>query len=210
MIVAVVLAAGRSRRLGHPKPLLPCRQKTFLEAVLETVAASRADEARIVLGHRAQTIRRELGLKEGTFVVNPDYDAGMLSSVQCGIRTLAGATRAFLIWPVDHPLVARATVDKLVDEFLATEASVVLPVYEGKRGHPVLFHAALAAELMNAAARQGARAVVHAHAHDRIEVPVGDCGVVTDIDTPEVYERVFGRTVPAWPGRDRSEARTRC
>jgi molybdenum cofactor cytidylyltransferase len=116
----------------------------------------------------------------------------MLTSVQCGIRSLPRGTRGFLIWPVDHPLVAVKTVDSLLGELSGGDPAVVLPVHHGRRGHPVLFAAALALELMEAPASEGARAVVRAHRRDRVEVPVDDPGVITDIDTPEAYAAAFG------------------
>jgi molybdenum cofactor cytidylyltransferase len=193
LIVGVVLAAGRSERIGSPKPLLRCGSTTFLGAIFDTLSASRADDVRVVLGHGADEVRAATGLPDEIFTFNPDHESGMLSSVQRGIRALPRETRGFLLWPVDHPLVKVETVDRLVDEFLRTTAAVTLPLHEGRRGHPVLFSVALAEELMAAPASRGARAVVRAHASDRIEVPVGDPGVVADIDTKEAYEAAFGK-----------------
>jgi molybdenum cofactor cytidylyltransferase len=196
MIAAVVLAAGRSERMGRPKPLLPCGERSFLQSILDTVDASAVDVVRVVLGHAAGKIRDALALPDGIVAVNDHYDQGMLSSVQCGIRLLPLATRAFLLWPVDHPLVRVETVNALVEAHLSQDPPIALPLYAGRRGHPVLFSARLAAELMEAPPTQGARAVVHAHAADLAEIPVEDPGVVTDIDTPDAYESAFGRPLP--------------
>lgn len=196
MIVAVILAAGRSERMHRPKPLLPCGDTTFLGRILETLGESRVDRVQVVLGHRSEEVRGSLGQAAADFTVNESYDAGMLSSIQCGVRQLPRETRGFLIWPVDHPLVRVATVDRLIDEFFRGDASLVLPVHDGRRGHPVLFSSRLAMELMDAPPGRGARAVVHAHAEDRLEIPVDDGGVVTDIDTPRAYADVFGHPPP--------------
>jgi len=192
VIVAIVLAAGRSERMGTLKPLLPCWGTNFLGAVLDTVAASGVDDVRVVLGHRADEVRSATGLPDAIFRYNPDHDAGMLTSIQCGIRSLPRRTRGFLIWPVDHPLVRVETIDALLGALLRDGPALVLPVHDGRRGHPVLFAAALAMELMEAPISDGARAVVRAHRSDRIEVPVDDPGVITDIDTPEAYAAAFG------------------
>jgi CTP:molybdopterin cytidylyltransferase MocA len=192
VIVGIVLAAGRSERMGTLKPLLPCGRTNFLGAVLDTLAASGVDDVRVILGHGAQEVRSATALREELFRYNPDHAAGMLTSVQCGIRSLPRGTRGFLIWPVDHPLVTAETVDSLLLELSRGEPAVVLPVHHGRRGHPVLFAADLAMELMEAPASEGARAVVRAHRRDRIEVEVDDPGVVTDIDTPEAYAAAFG------------------
>jgi molybdenum cofactor cytidylyltransferase len=196
VIIGIVLAAGRSERMGTPKPLLPCGRTNFLGAILDTLAASAVDDVRVILGHDADVVRRATGLPDERFRYNPDHAAGMLTSVQCGIRALPRGTRGFLIWPVDHPLVLVETVDSLLGELSRGDAAVALPVHDGRRGHPVLFAAALAVELMEAPASKGARAVVRAHQRDRIEVPVDDPGVITDIDTPEAYAAVFGAAPP--------------
>jgi len=192
VIVGIVLAAGRSERMGSPKPLLLCGRTNFLGAILDTLAASRVDDVRVILGHAEDEIRRAMGLPDELFRLNPDHGTGMLSSVQCGVRSLPRETRGFLIWPVDHPLVKVETVDLLLEEQSRGDPAVVLPVHRGRRGHPVLFAAALAIELMEAPASEGARAVVRAHDDDRLEMPVDDPGVIADIDTPEAYAAAFG------------------
>lgn len=196
MIVALVLAAGRSERVGRPKALLPCGETTFLRSILNTLSTSRVDEYRVVLGHEAAAIRSASRIGKDVCVVNESYRDGMLSSVQCGIRALPRQTAGFLLWPVDHPLVRTETVDLLVREFRRSLAPVVVPVHGGRRGHPVVFHERSALELLEAPADRGARAVVHAHRTDRVELEVEDAGVTTDINTPEAYQRAFGKPLP--------------
>jgi CTP:molybdopterin cytidylyltransferase MocA len=192
-IAAVVLAAGRSERFGRLKPLLPAGATTFLGAILDTLATCRVDEVRVVLGHGAEEVKTALGLPEAVYTVNLNYDAGMLSSVRAGIHALPPDLAGFFLWPVDHPLVRAATIDLLVDAFANRGSPIVLPSHHGRRGHPVLFGAGLAPELVASADSVGARQVVHAHASEVLEVPVEDSGVVTDIDTPQAYEEAFGR-----------------
>jgi molybdenum cofactor cytidylyltransferase len=192
VIAAVVAAAGRSERMGRPKPLLACGPTTFLGAILDTLAASPVDSVRVVLGHAAETVKTELGLPESVYVVNLNYDAGMLSSIRTGLHALPLGTRAFLLWPVDHPRVSGRTVKRLIEAFERTGAPVVLPVHAGRRGHPVLFSARLIPELVAAPDDQGARFVVRAHAEDVVEVEVEDPGVTEDLDTPDAYARAFG------------------
>lgn len=192
MIVAIILAAGRSERIGRTKALLPCGDTHFLGTILDTLAASRVDDVRVVIGRDADEIRKAAGVPQAKLLVNPDPDSGMLSSVQCGIRSLPRGTRGFLIWPVDHPLVKAETIDRLVEGLFRGSPSIVLPLHQDRRGHPVLFSAELAMELMEAPASEGARSVVHAHDDDRVELPVDDPGVITDIDTPEAYAAAFG------------------
>jgi molybdenum cofactor cytidylyltransferase len=185
VIAAVVLAAGSSSRMGAPKARLAADERTtFLSRILATL---READVRVV---RVVTAPDMTGVPNA--VVNPDPSRGMLSSVQCGLRELPEGCEAVLLWPVDHPAVTPQTVRSLIDAFRSGGHPAVVPVHGGQRGHPVLFAAHLVAELLSADPAVGARAVVHAHA-DRLELSVGDAGVVLDVDTPEDYRQAFGR-----------------
>lgn len=194
MITAIVLAAGKSERIGRPKPLLPTGDGTsFLEAILETMTGTAVDEVRVVVGHEAEQVIDVGGLVRHVIVHNREFERGMLSSVQAGIRALPSGTTAFLVWPVDQPLVRADTVDRIIDAWKRRHAPVVVPTHHGKRGHPTLFSAKLSAELLRAPEDEGARAVVHAHEKNLVEVEVDDPGILTDIDTPQEYRKAFGR-----------------
>ena len=191
MIAAVVLAAGRSERMGRPKALLPARNTTFLGAILETLGACGVTEVRVVLGHRAEEIARVFRDDPARIVVNASYDSGMLSSVRAGINALPRRVDAFLLWPVDHPLVNRETVSRLI-EARAGGARIAVPLHAGRRGHPVLLAADLIPEILRAPDSEGAASVVRSHAEERVEVEVDDPAAVTDVDTPEAYVAAFG------------------
>jgi CTP:molybdopterin cytidylyltransferase MocA len=178
--------------MGRPKALLPCRGGTFLGSILQTLEDARIPDVRVVLGHESARIRAGFAWKPGQVVENGDYDSGMLSSVRAGIRALPVGVSAFLLWPVDHPLVTAATVRILVDEHDRSGRPIVVPSYRGKRGHPTLFAASLAPVLLAAPDAGGARSVVRERHADVVEAAVDDPGVVTDIDTPEAYEAALG------------------
>ena len=150
---------------------------TFIEAIMATLDAAGVGQVRVVVAPG------KIGRHRGE-IVNPDPERGMLSSIQCGLTSLEPAIAAALIWPVDHPFVAAASVRGIIDAFRAKRAPIVVPTYDGRRGHPVLFSRSTFDELLTADPAEGARAVVHAHG-DRIELPVDDAGVLADIDTPE-------------------------
>lgn len=193
MIVALVLAAGRSERMGRPKALLPLHGGTFLEAILGTIAGSRVDDVKVVLGHGSDEILRRVALSDDRAVTNADWPLGMLSSIRAGLRALPPEAEAFLLWPVDHPLASRETIDLLVAAFRAGAGRIVAPRYAGRRGHPVLFDARLAGEMVAAPDAVGAKAVVHAHEDEVATLDVDDPGVTTDIDTRAAYEAALGR-----------------
>ena len=189
MTAAVVLAAGASSRMGVPKWSLPTAPggPTFLESIRATLREAGVASVRVVVAPGAPPA-------EGV-VVNPEPGRGMLSSVQCGLRALPPGVHAVLLWPVDHPLVTATTVVELLRARREGGHPVVVPTFDGRRGHPVLFDARVLPELLAADPGVGARAVVHAH-RDRCELPVPDRGVLTGIDTRDDYRRAFGRDVP--------------
>jgi len=190
MIGAIVLAAGSSSRMGRAKAHLPAGPsgRSFVDTVTETLAGAGVSEVRVVVSPGLTRPPRQA-------VVNPDPSAGMLSSVQCGLRAFRETPDAVFVWPVDHPLVERDTVVAMVAAFQRAGAPVIVPTHGGRRGHPVLFASRIFSELLAADPSVGARSVVHAH-DDRLELAVADPGVVADIDTPEDYARVFGAVAP--------------
>jgi molybdenum cofactor cytidylyltransferase len=126
--------------------------------------------------------------------MNEQWEQGQLSSIQAGIRSLPPGTDGLLLCLIDHPLISAALVDELVGRFYLEQrarAAIVLPVYQGKRGHPVIFSAALFDELLAAPMDQGARSVVWAHAEEVAEVSTSDQGCVLNLNDPEAMQRVL-------------------
>lgn len=191
-LVAVILAAGESRRMGTPKALLPYRGKTFIEHLLEITRHTRIGARRIVLGAHLDQIRAKLPGEAASIVVNPDWRQGQLSSIQAAIRTVApDETAGLVLCPVDHPLFSPKLIAQLIDAFDSTGQLVVLPVYHGRRGHPVIFAASLYPELLAASPAIGAREVVWAHAAELHEVSTEEEGVVLNINDPETLRRAL-------------------
>lgn len=191
-LVAAILAAGESRRMGSPKALLPYRGKTFIEHLIEITHHPRIAVKRIVLGAHLDEIRAKLPGESVSVVVNPDWRQGQLSSIQAAIRTIAAdETAGIILSPVDHPLVSAQLIARLIDAFDSSGQLIVLPIYHGRRGHPVIFAASLYAELLAASPAIGAREVVWAHAAELLEVPTEEEGVVLNINDPETLRRAL-------------------
>ncbi len=185
-IAGVILAAGESRRMGRPKALLDWRGITVLEHMIELIGAI-ADPVIVVAGCHAGAIR-EHGVKS-TVIENPDPARGMLSSLKCGLRAVPPETGAVLFTPVDYPAVSARTLGALAAA-AAANAPLAIPVFEGRRGHPVLIARPLVDEVLALADDGRASDVIHRHLGRAILVQVNDRGVVEDIDDPETYERL--------------------
>jgi len=209
MLAAVILSGGSSSRMGSPKALLAYQGRPFLEHLLEVTVHPKIGVRRVVLGAHAEDIAKNIVLDPDEIVINDDWKKGQLSSIQAAIRSLPGAglpatggiakdgaergTDGLLLCLIDHPLISGDLVDVLIEQFYATRAKIVLPKYEGRRGHPVIFPSALYDELLRAPADKGARAVVWAHAADVLEVPTNEEGCVLNLNDPETLLRATGR-----------------
>ncbi|MGH9678498.1 MAG: nucleotidyltransferase family protein [Candidatus Acidiferrales bacterium] len=191
MLAALILSAGASSRMGRPKALLPYREGTFLQHLIEVTRHPRIGVTRVVLGAGAAEIQAAANLDPSIVVLNPEWETGQLSSICAGIRSLSRMeTDGVVLCPVDHPLVSAALVDDLVEQFYKERKAIVLPTYKGHRGHPAIFSSALYPELLAAPPEKGARAVVWAHAGDIQEVPTDEEGVILNLNDPEMLRHV--------------------
>jgi len=197
MLAAAILSAGESRRMGTPKALLPYRGSTFLEHLIEVTRHPRVGVLRIVLGAGAEVIRDTLRLEEASVVINDEWEKGQLSSIQAALRSLSAAgTEGMILCPVDHPLVSASLVARLIEEFDSSGKLVVLPTYQGRRGHPLIFRASLYDELLEASAEVGARQVVWAHQEEVLEVATDEEGIILNLNDPETLRKALeGKSV---------------
>ncbi len=173
--------------MGHPKALLPIRGTTFLDNILAAISASMASPAIVVVGHHRDEITPSI--RSGAVVAfNANYEQGMITSIQTGIRSLPADTDGALLFLVDHPLTHAETINSLIAQF--RPGHIILPTFEGRRGHPVLFAREILDEILELPPSSGANTVVWRNPSRIIEVPVGDSGIVVDIDTPEQYNEL--------------------
>jgi molybdenum cofactor cytidylyltransferase len=189
-IAAMILSAGASRRMEQPKGLLTIGGTSFLKHIADVVTASDIRDTVIVLGADHDSIRNALGWFGGTVVVNHDWESGQLSSIVAGINALeSGGHSGILLWPVDHPLIPASLITRMVHAYRESGSPIVVPVYRGRRGHPVILSRTVFDEVRSAPGTVGLRSVVHAHKEHICEVPTEEEGVVINIDTPDDYRR---------------------
>jgi len=194
-LAAVILAAGESRRMGRPKALILQHGVPALQHLIDHLQDPRIASRRIVLGSHADEIREQVRDDTRNFLLNPTWQRGQLSSLQIALRSLDEIEHhedGILVWPVDHFLVSRATIDVLIEGFLSTGRLIAVPTFHGRRGHPVIFAKQLYAELLAAPPEVGARAVVRAHANEILEVPTEEEAVVLNLNDPETLKQALG------------------
>lgn len=190
-VAGIVLAAGRSSRMGTAKPLLELDGETFLERAIETLEAGGCEPVVVVLGDgESRGPAGEIARASGARVVeNPRADAEQIDSLRVGLAALPADIDAAVVLPVDHPLAEADTVRALLRAFADGGAPIVRPVYRDCPGHPVLFARATWEELAGPDLERGARDVVHRYAAEIRDVILDDRGVTVDIDTPDEYRR---------------------
>ncbi|HEV2764307.1 MAG TPA: nucleotidyltransferase family protein [Pyrinomonadaceae bacterium] len=197
MVAAVILAAGRSRRMGAFKPLLPFPVgRTVVGACVESLRGAGVGEIVVVVGHRAEEVRRALEGARVRFASNDEPESEMGVSVARGVEALSEEARAVLVSLVDQPAVPARAVREVVEAYIKTGARLVVPTWGGRGGHPVLVDLALREELLSLVPREGLRALFEAHRTEVLRLPVSSPYVARDADTWEdyraLYEEVFG------------------
>ncbi len=181
----MILAAGQSRRMGKPKQLLRVAGKTLLEHTIASARASGASEIVLVLGARADEIRSQTGLERVTVVVNPEYEQGMGTSIGAGLKALSKGVDAALIVLADQPFVQAATLNQLIAHYEKARPQIVIPVFKGFRGNPVLLDRSVFDEVMGLPGDVGCRAIFGDHTQGIHKVAVDDVGVLLDADTTD-------------------------
>lgn len=190
-IVGVILAAGEGSRMGAVKQLLPFKGETILERVIDNANASSLQGVVVVIGHRADLLEPMIAGKDVTIVVNGDYKSGQSSSIKAGLGALTEGVDAVLFLLGDQPLVAPETINRILDAFRSSQSPIVLPVFNGKRGNPVLFSHETFLRLEALSGDCGARGLFEEYAGRILEVPVDDGSIHFDVDTEEDYQQLL-------------------
>jgi len=193
MISVIILGAGRSERMGQTKQTMPFGTATILEKTINNYIGSEAGKIIVVLGHQALKIKKIIGDKSVDIVINPDYGQGMSTSLIAGVKNINERTGAVMIALGDQPLIESKTINQLIREYERHEKGIVVPVYRGKRGHPIIIAVKYKAELLSLHGDTGAREIIERHPSDVLEVPVATDAICIDIDTLESYRSAVDR-----------------
>jgi molybdenum cofactor cytidylyltransferase len=187
MITALILAAGQSKRMGQPKMLLPWGKTTVLGQVIDVFKAAGIEDILVVTGGAKELVEALVGTSART-VFNPGFAEGeMLSSIQAGLAELKPGTEAVLIGLGDQPQVQERSVRLVVEEYTQSKASLVVPSFQMRRGHPWLVARPHWGEILKMEPSETPRDFLNRHSADIRYVEINDPGILKDLDTPEDY-----------------------
>jgi molybdenum cofactor cytidylyltransferase len=189
-IAAIVLAAGRSSRMGEHKLLLSLGDRPLIAHVVAAACASSADPVLVALGHEAERVRAALPPDRYVAVANPDYAQGMASSLRAGIAAVPVECAGAIVLLGDQPLVTAGLLDRLIDAARHDSYSIVAATYASRRGSPVYFPRMYFSELEAIAGDEGGRSVLARHPDRMRLVECADIASALDVDRPEDYERI--------------------
>lgn len=177
--------------MGEPKQLLPFRESTIVETVVDSMLSAKFNEVIVVVGHRAAEIEKQLGTRPPQIVFNPDYRDGMLTSAQAGILACKESD-AFALMLVDQPFITSDLINRVIEAYQQTEKGIAVPSYNYKRGHPVIFARKYASDILALGTESdGVRSLLKKYSDDIHYVAVDTDDVLRDIDDREDYERAL-------------------
>jgi molybdenum cofactor cytidylyltransferase len=191
-IWTIVLAAGASERMGQPKMLLPFDGKNILGKVVDTAVEVTGAQVVVVLDERQEEILINVRELFVSFTFNPDPSQGMLSSVISGLNALPETTTAFFLFLGDQPQIQAKVAQNLKESWMKDPGGILIPVYGGKRGHPVLISIRYQEEIKNLPAEYGLKGLMLRHPGEIRELECGAPEILRDIDTPADYRYETG------------------
>lgn len=191
-IDGIIPAAGRSSRMGAPKPTLDADGAPFIERAVVALRDGGCRDVIAVLSPDDATAASAASRAGARVLMNTASESEQIDSIRLGLRNLLPGALGAVVLPVDHPLATSATVRALIDAWSGSGAPIARASHRGTAGHPTLFSAAIFDELLQGELPEGARTIVAAHAGELLDVAVDDAGVTTDVDTPDDYRRAFG------------------
>jgi molybdenum cofactor cytidylyltransferase len=186
-ICAIILAAGESKRMGFPKMLLDFNGKSMLEKVIENVQMSEVDHILVVLGAERNKLTELVSKMNVKCCYNDDYKSGMLSSVKWGVSNIPKDCEALL--QGDQPLISGEIINMIIDAFRSSGKKIVIPVYQKKRGHPLLIGRKHLDKIEFLDDNAGLRSLAYLYPGDVLEVETSNAAILRDIDTYDEYKK---------------------
>jgi molybdenum cofactor cytidylyltransferase len=186
-IWAIILAAGESKRMGFPKMLLSFNGRSMIENVIGNVISSDIDNSMVVLGADKGLLSELISKSPVKYCYNDNYKEGMLSSVKCGFRNLPSDIEAVMVFQGDQPFIIPKVINMLIEEYRRCGKGIVIPVYEKRRGHPVLIDRKYRKKINKLNSSEGLRSLASQFPEDVRCIETDSPGILRDFDTYEEY-----------------------
>lgn len=188
----LIVAAGCSRRMKKFKPLLPLGSGCIIEHTISRFIEAGFSDIVVVVGHRREELIPVLNKLKVQIVINEEYDqTDMLESVKLGLRVMPADTRGVLLCPADIPMIDPETIKEIADTGKESDAFAIIPSFEGRRGHPILFGRRMVEEILKYRGENGIHGVLEKFENRIQHVVVKDENMLMDIDRPEDYEKLL-------------------
>ena len=187
-IWAIILAAGSSTRMKKQKLLLPFNGKTIIETVLANATESVGKNVMVVLGSNREEISSKIENYKVNRCINKNHEDGMLTSAICGFKALPNNSKAALVFLGDQPQIPSSVAKFVIEEWKKSGKGIVVPVFQKRRGHPVLIETRFISEIENLDQNRGLKQLLVKHPEEVLEVDCTQQEILRDIDTPEEYE----------------------
>jgi molybdenum cofactor cytidylyltransferase len=186
MIGGIILAAGKSSRMGSPKSLLPWDGDALINYQIKCLSQSSVSEITVVLGYQANLIFRQIITSiPSKIVINHKFSYGKTTSIKAGLRAISNGVSEILLIGVDQPR-SPTLLKNIIREHIESGALITQPVFHGKGGHPLIFNSKLFPELLTLdESKSGVREVIKIHSGQLNQVVVEDQSVILDLNTPE-------------------------
>lgn len=190
-LVALILAAGYSTRMGAFKPLLSIDGEYAIARCIKSLREGGINDIRVIVGHRAQDLLPIVSSLDVTPIFNDNYSLGMFSSIITGLNTFTSEVGGFLLLPGDTPLVKKTTIAKLIKKYQNGDYSVIYPTFLGKRGHPPLITRKCFGDILAQNLDSNLRIVLEKFNKESFNLPCIDQGILLDMDTPKDYQKIL-------------------
>ncbi len=199
MLIALIPAAGHSRRMGRPKLALLLGNRTVLERVIDALREAKVDQIVVVLAPHVAELAEPARSAGANVVILPEATPDMRATIEAGLAHIAATFHpncddAWLLCPADHPVLDAKVVMQMWDEYrMQPECSIGVPVFNGKRGHPTIISWRHAEQIHAFHRGFGLNKYLRQFAAETLELPIDSADVLIDLDTPEDYEKLRTR-----------------
>lgn len=190
-IAGVILAAGKGDRIGGNKALLKIDNTSFLETISTNLQRAQCNPTMVVCGSSASRVSEEAKRLSLDILINEDWEQGQFSSLKKALIDLHSKVDGAMVCLVDHPLVLPETYMKLVNAFSGSSDNIIQPVFNGRRGHPIILPKKIIAEVIHAEDGMTLRDIIKRHKSLAVQIGTDDPGILHDIDTVEDYKRAY-------------------